>query len=422
MLTSDLAQSWQRGERTGPRLIEATDVAHLRVAEELIGIVQEHEGRTRAEVETALELYVGTGTDYKTLRGLIKLIIDRCEFATQSTLEPAEIRRRLFLHAQGFHPVTTSHVGKGENAKEGAHVRTTVIAEVAAQLNTTPAEVEGGLYADLAARQRLISFDAPTPEQLLDRYNLAQAQALLYRALELRLSIAPQEAANARQIFNAIKSYRLIHTIQGSAQTGYEVTLTGPVSMFHRSQKYGIQMAVFLPALLLCKGWHLRAEITPKQREGQSGTVKTRNLFFELDNGQDHLRSHLFTTPETQQGELPSKLLAGWERTKSTWTLSHTSEVIDLGASAFVPDLVASHPDGRRIYIEVFGFWTPTHLARRTEEFHREDFTDWLLVASDELRCSREPPSRVHSNVLICKAALDASLVRMKLDEIKNAA
>jgi predicted nuclease of restriction endonuclease-like RecB superfamily len=69
MLTSDLAQSWQRGERTGPRLIEATDVAHLRVAEELIGIVQEHEGRTRAEVETALELYVGTGTDYKTLRG-----------------------------------------------------------------------------------------------------------------------------------------------------------------------------------------------------------------------------------------------------------------------------------------------------------------------------------------------------------------
>jgi predicted nuclease of restriction endonuclease-like RecB superfamily len=317
--------------------------------------------------------------------------------------------------------VTNSYAGKGESVEAGAHVRSTVIAEVAAQLNITTVEVESGLYADLAARQRLISFDGPTPERLLDRYNLAQAQALLYRALELRLSIAPQEAANARQIFNAIKSYRLIHTIQGSAQTGYEVTLTGPISMFHRSQKYGIQMAVFLPALLLCKGWHLSAEITPKQREGQKGAVKTRNLFFELDDGQDHLRSHLFAAPDTK-GELPSKLLAGWERTKSTWALSHSAEVIDLGANAFVPDLVASHPDGKRIYIEVFGFWTPTHLARRTEEFHREDFTDWLLVASDELRCSREPPSRVHSNVLICKAAIDASLVRMKLEEIKNAA
>ena len=49
MLTSDLAQSWQRGTRTGPRLIETTAATHLRTAEELIQLVRLHRGRTRRQ-------------------------------------------------------------------------------------------------------------------------------------------------------------------------------------------------------------------------------------------------------------------------------------------------------------------------------------------------------------------------------------
>ena len=82
----------------------------------------------------------------------------------------------------------------------------------------------------------------------------------------MRLWVEPQAPEGFRELFGAIKAYRLIHTVKGNSREGYEVRLDGPVSIFHRSQKYGIQMAVFLPALLLCKGWRMRAEIQAQRR------------------------------------------------------------------------------------------------------------------------------------------------------------
>ncbi|HYY95950.1 MAG TPA: DUF790 family protein, partial [Pyrinomonadaceae bacterium] len=72
MLTADLALSWQRGDQIMPRYINAEDGEHLREAEDLVALFTEHEGRARAALEESLQEYVGTGTDYKTLRGLIK--------------------------------------------------------------------------------------------------------------------------------------------------------------------------------------------------------------------------------------------------------------------------------------------------------------------------------------------------------------
>src|SRR5262249_37596680 len=145
-----------------------------------------------------------------------------------------------------------------------------------------PEEVVEGLYADLSGNQRLATFEEMSAADLLDRYNLAQAQALLYRCSEMRLWIEPQEPSVTRRIFTEIKAFRLIHSIKGNPDTGYDVALSGPVSIFHRSQKYGIQMAVFLPALLLYPGWRMHAEI---------GT-KTGAAFFELVSNQARLRSH----------------------------------------------------------------------------------------------------------------------------------
>ena len=45
-----------------------------------------------------------------------------------------------------------------------------------------PEQVRAWLYADLPEAHVLTSFEAPTPEVLLERYNLAQAQGVLYRA------------------------------------------------------------------------------------------------------------------------------------------------------------------------------------------------------------------------------------------------
>src|SRR5919202_708102 len=100
MLTADLALSWQRGDQIKPRYVNAADPRWLREAATLVQLFKEHAGRTRGELERAVEEYAGTGTDYRVLRGLQKLLTDRCEFATAMRLkvkpQAAEGFRELF--------------------------------------------------------------------------------------------------------------------------------------------------------------------------------------------------------------------------------------------------------------------------------------------------------------------------------------
>src|ERR1044072_48841 len=123
MLTADLAMSWQRGDRLNPRYIDVEDEEYLRAAEDLIALFDSHDGRTRAALEESLQEYVGTGTDYRILRGLIKLLTDRCEFETSAPAEPLEIRRALFLKARESHPVINAETRTervGADARAGA--------------------------------------------------------------------------------------------------------------------------------------------------------------------------------------------------------------------------------------------------------------------------------------------------------------
>src|ERR1700749_4800886 len=143
MLTADLALSWQRGEQIRPRYVDADDGEYLRAAEDLIALFVEHDGARRSTLEESLQDYVGTGTDYKILRGLIKLLTDRCEFETSAPAEPAELRRALFLKARSRHPIAT------------AEMRTEVVNETARELSCGADELFDALYADLPGNQRL---------------------------------------------------------------------------------------------------------------------------------------------------------------------------------------------------------------------------------------------------------------------------
>ncbi|HEX8502855.1 MAG TPA: DUF790 family protein [Pyrinomonadaceae bacterium] len=397
MLTADLAMSWQRGERIMPRHIDPDDEEYLRVAEDLVALFASHGGRSRASLEESLQEYVGTGTDYRILRGLIKLLTDRCEFETAAPAEPAEIRRALFLKARGRHPVMT----------EAA--RSELVAEAARELSCEPAALADALYADLPENQRLSLFEPITPAELLDLYNVAQAQALLYRSVEMRLWLEPQAPEGFRELFGSIKAYRLIHTVKGNSRDGYEVRLDGPASIFQRSQKYGIQMAVFLPALLLCKGWRMRAEIQEKHR---------RVVYFELTSEQTRLRSH-YPEITAYQNPVTDKLAAAWPRAATGWALGPSGEVIDLGDSAFIPDFVLRHEaTGARVFLEVLGFWTPEHLRGRLSEFDHAGRRDFILAAWDELRGTRDPMTNVPPNTIVFKRSLDPAAVALMADSL----
>ncbi len=390
MLTSDLAMSWTRGDQIRPRYLNPDAEEYLQAADELILLVRQHLQRRRSELQKALDEFIGVGTDYRILRGLIKLLVDRCEFETVAPMEPAELRRSLFLRAFQHHPVLQ---------------RETVLALAAAELNIPAEQILDSLYADLHDKQKLVAFEDLDARALLDGYNLAQAQALFYRCVELTLWVEPQAPTGYRQLFDAIKYYRLIHSIRGSAAAGYEIKLSGPVSLFHRSQKYGIQMAVFLPALLMCSGWRLRAEIESKSKP----------IFYELNSEQKQLYAAQFDST-SEENPMLEKLLNKWS--DSEWTLERCAEVIDLGDTAFAPDLVARDNSGRNVYIELFGFWTPRYLQQRLAEFARGGMRNYLLAVSEEWRGSRDEPTNLPANVLVYKTSLDARALRSALTNL----
>ena len=386
MLTSDLAINFRRGDKLLPRLIKTDDAGYLRDAANLIEIFEEFQNRTRGELEAELEEYVGTGTDYRILRGLIKLLTDRCEFETAAPADPEEIRRKVFLEARKFQPVLPD----SENKRQ--------ILELAAEEFGSDAQtIFANLYADLSAQQKMTKFESIAPKDLLERYNLAQAQALLYKCVEMKIRIAPSDAANYRAIFGWIKHFGLIHSIIGNPTNGYEIRLTGAASLFHRSQKYGIQMSVFLPALLLCKNWKMSAEISQKEKG---------NVFYELTSEQTELTSCYFDEPEYENPDL-QKLLKNWEKAANNWVLKENRQVIDLGKTAFVPDLVLISPNGEEVYLDVTGFWTPKSLQKRLEEFAAANFTKFILAASQELRGSREEPLWTSENVVFYKTKIE---------------
>lgn len=386
MLTSDLAIHWQRGNRITPRYLEPGSDTYLAAAEGLIAIVREYIGERQTDLDRALDDFIGTGTEYRILRGMIKLLTDRCRFDTVSPMEPSELRNRLFLLAREHHPVNESN-------------RHEVIGLLAGELGCESDAIEESLFADLSGNQKLLEFAEISPEDLLDEYNLAQAQALLYRSVEMTIWIEPQPPAGYRQFFDAIKRYRLIHTVRGRASTGYEVRLSGPVSLFHRSQKYGIRMAVFLPALLECQGWRMRAEI-----EAKNGKA----AFYELDSRSQQLRPISSYEEDVEENVILEKLLAKWNDLGSEWELEPCREIIDFGEAAFAPDLVARRSDGPAVYIELFGFWTPRYLKDRLLEFERGGMHNFLLAISEELRGSRETPTELPEQVLTYKSSLDA--------------
>jgi uncharacterized protein len=400
MLTADLAMSYRRGNRISPRYLQSDDPRHLQTAADLAIIVEQHRGRRRAELERALDEYIGVGTDYKILRGLIKLLTDRCEFETAGAKDPAEIRRALFTKAAAHHSELAELAVVGDD-----RLRRSLIAEVAAELECLPEDVMAGLYADLSGNQRLVAFEEMSAEDLLDRYNLAQAQALLYRCSEIRLRIEPQEPGITRRLFAEIKAFRLIHAIRGNPASGYDMQLSGPVSIFHRSQRYGVQMAVFLPALLLYPGWSMRAEI---------GT-KTGAAFFELDSKQTRLRSHYVADDLQRQNPQIAKLLEDFGKLGAEWEAQPSQEVIDLGESAFVPDLVFIRDGDEPIYLELLGYWTPRSLNERLKEFARAGFGNYAIAASEEMRCSRDAPSQLPPNVIVYKKTLNARELQARL-------
>ena len=403
MLTSDLLLTRSRGPYIEPRYVAVEDPAFIDLAQALIEIHVEHQGKTRRELQRALHLLAGDRTDYRIQRGLAKLLCDHhCEFHVASPQPPEELRHAVFTLARAHHPVVR------ETSLIYPVKREDILEQVALKHQISSEEVLAGLYADLPENHQLATFAAPSPNELLLRYNVALAQAMLYRCEVLRLSVYRNLPVRYKQLFKFIKFYRLIHTIEGDVDAGYEIALDGPVSMFRHSQKYGLQMAVFLPALLLCTRWSMQADIVRKDG---------RRQHFVLDD-QSGLVSH-YRDQTLYDSLLEETFATRFAKAKTQWQLERESEVVNLKETVMIPDFTFRHPDGRMAILEIMGYWRPEYLRRKLEKLRQAQRKDLLVAVSSNLNVSEDDFKNVPGGVFFFRNKVQPKDVIHLLDQIE---
>ena len=317
MLTGDLVRVKIAKQRVIPLYIDRGSAHWLEAAESLLLLFREGAGMTRGEIESEIdELFGGGGKATQVYRGLAKVLEDRAEFEVVADVPPEVIREKVFMAAADYRrQLRTERAGPGHRA---VFRQDEVLSAVAAELKLEPDAVLNSLFADLHDENRLLRFEDMTAQRLIDRYNVALAQAVLLRSVLVKAEIRNERPARYRQIFRRLKFHRLLYRVEGSMRDGYVFQIDGPLSLFSATTRYGIQVAWFLPALLLCSDFRLEAELRwgPK-REPRSFLLESR----------DGLISHQADTGVY----VPAELTAFVERFRQVapaWEISECTDVV----------------------------------------------------------------------------------------------
>jgi len=436
MLTADLVRGTLRSGVVHPRFIRVDEPALVSDAQTLVGLFQAHKGETVGDLDEAIEATFSGRQDILFIRGLAKLMKDLTEvespaLATRSNPEvhvtADQIRTALFALAARHHPVRP---GGGD----GYHPREALIAEVSRQLDLTEADVDRGLYADLASAQHLLAVPDITSSGLLERYNLALAQACLLRAREVRVTLKNVSSKRAQAILRALKFRRLLFRVRpappaeptpaiteappptpsddvsdepattpgpttkktskiktsrkSTAPTEptstLQLILDGPLSLFKHTSRYGIALALFLPELTRCDSWELEADI----RWGR----ERKDALLRLSN-----RSPLSAmTPDrgTWESAEETHFREAFAALDTPWRLEPVAELIDLdGEDTMVPDYRLRHPDGRVALLDLVFAWRLDTFQKRLALVARANIKNLIVAVTDRGRLDDDKAS-----------------------------
>jgi uncharacterized protein len=403
MLPSELLISRYSGETVVPKRL-AIAPQPLAMAQDVIALFQAAQSGTRGDLNRQLQELEGDGTDYRVKRGLAHLLSSEAfsTFETVSPLDPLALRERVFaLAAQGV-----------PSAQATLQVMQTVADRLSQELDREVAleQVQAGLYADLPDNQVLTQFEAPTPEALLHRYNVSQVQGVFYRASQVVLTAHRNDPGQYKLLFRYIKLFSLMSYIEGDADHGFTLTLDGPTSLFKPSTRYGLKLAMLLPALLHVTQWSLAA--TLHQKDAYTGTVRVGR--FTLDDGCG-LVTH-YPPGKTYDSMLEASFVERWEKAKTEWRLEREVDLIPIPGSVMIPDFRLVHPDGRSLLLEIVGYWRPEYLRKKFSQVRQSGRDDLVLAVSERLNLEKagvkiqETPARIvwFKDQLLPKAVLEA--------------
>jgi predicted nuclease of restriction endonuclease-like RecB superfamily len=384
MLTGKMVRVRYAREHIIPQYLDASDPQWLLVAEQLLGIFRSSNSVTRGQLEEEIDDLFGALPQPQVHQGLAKLLEDRCEFEVQSDLPPEDVREAVFIAAARKRHTLLEQIGTTFSRHE-------ILESVAEEMKTEPAKVEASMFADLKSEQRLTQFSDTTPERLLQRYNVALAQSILLRSTGVDIVIRGETPARYRQLFRQVKFHRLICDVDRVKANAYRLHLDGPLSLFSATQKYGLQLALFLPTLLLCSDFDLKANL-------RWGTERKAKVF-QL-SPKDGLVSHQAATGAYVPPEVPM-FVEMFQKKIADWEISEEAEIIPLGKIFWVPDYRLVHRATRQcVMLDILGFWRRSSVERHLQLLREHADRPFIIALSDQLNVEEADLEGLPENVV----------------------
>lgn len=404
MLSADLVRPSSSGgvlrvrPLSGAKRERALELASLLTCE-----AQAHIGRTRDEVQEALALEV-PAKERKLYLGIKKLLEDRCAFEEVTAHDPIALRQEVFTRA------AARRLALDEAASDDASaLRAAVLDEVARERGISPRDLEVALFTDLKGAHRLLSVDVVTAAEIVDRYDLAQAQALLLRATRVVAQVGGSDPDGYRALFRRLKFLRLLYRIE-LEDDGYRLEIDGPASLFSAATRYGLDLALALPALAALPRCSLEADVLWGKKR-----LARRFVWTPADA---QLPSS--DAPAPRRDEV-TKLHEALEKLGSPWRARPSSDVLHLpGAGVCVPDLTFVHDDsGDVVHLEVLGFWSREAVWRRVELVESGLVDRVVFAVSQRLRVSEKAlDDEVSAALYAFKGVMSARAVLQKVEAV----
>lgn len=399
MLSSDLVRARRRGEKLNLQSLTGADrVEALTLASSLLEIAQGSLGEAAEDFGETLNAIDRDAKHEKLWAGLKKLVLDRCSFGMPLDIDAPALRKRIFEKAS---------VVRRELGPEEVFSREKLLGEVAEELGVELQAVEDGLFGDLKGAQRLTAAPQLSPEQLVEKYEVAQIQGVLLKAVRLKVQIRASSPDVVRSLFQKLKFRQLLYRVE-EAEGGFEIEIEGPFSLFESVTKYGIQLAMIVPALMACEHVALEAEL----RWGK----ERKKLLFATQWKQAQLA-------EGEGIGLRSDVLAlmnALEKRKSPWTAHVSSAIFHIpGVGLCVPDLKLEASGREPVYVEVLGFWSREAVWKRVEWAQAEGHEKVVFAVSSRLRVSEEVlPEESGASLYVYKGAMSAAAVLKQVEEL----
>ncbi len=342
MLTKDLLRFNSRQGRIFPRFLDVHNKLLLNLAEELTGLYDSGRGQSREELAELAAPIINGHRSTLIAKGLNKLLLDRCDFQEPDG-ELEAFRQRVFetaaqrMREPELNNLRTFRQAVGEN------------------LGMEPDPLAERLHADLPIRQPLLAFRPMSGEKLLHRYNLAQAQGPLIWSDALTLRFKEPAIGKRRQFFRYLKFFRLLATVRQEGPGAFFIKLDGPLSLFDNARKYGLQLAMILPAICLLGQWRIEATV----RIGNHPAAR-----LELDETSG-LKSH-FSRTSAYVPDSFERFAEDFKKGVEAWNIQGSIPLLDLGGQELVvPDFTFRHQSGQLVHLELFHRWHAGVLERR---------------------------------------------------------